>query len=127
MPPTAAALALDENGVVEPDRSAVLRPERWIPLLQSCDSETELVRVLREFIATIPPTDLAAIPVGAGIATFDTALDVAGIAVSLAREELLFMGDGDSRDLLNNVTAVFTAAAMRLAEIQSQRLRDKLA
>jgi hypothetical protein len=105
----------------------VLRPERWIPLLQSCDSESDLVRVLRDYLATIPPTDLAAIPAGAGIASFESALDVAGIAVSLAREELLFIGDEDSRTLLNNVTAVFPAAATRLAEIQAQRLRDKLA
>lgn len=105
----------------------MLRPERWIPLLQSCDSESELVRVLRDFLATIPPNELAGIPAGAGIATFESALDLAGIAVSLAREELLFRGDGESRDLLNNVTAVFTAAATRLAEIQSRRVRNKLA
>ena len=103
------------------------RPERWVPLLQSCDSETELVRVLRDFLATIPPTDLAAIPAGAGIASFDSALDVAAIAVSLAREELLFAGDEPSRVLLNSVTTVFAAAATRLAEIQAQRLRNKLA
>ncbi len=105
----------------------MLRPERWIPLLQSCSSEPELVRVLRDFLATIPPTQLASIPAGAGIASFESALDVAGIAVSLAREELLFSGDDPSRVTLNNVTSVFAAAAMRLAEIQSQRLRDKLA
>ena len=103
------------------------RPERWIPLLQSCDSETELVRVLRDFLATIPPGDLAAIPAGAGIASFDSALDVAAIAVSLAREELLFSGDETSRVLLNSVTTVFATAATRLAEIQARRLRDKLA
>ena len=103
------------------------RPERWVPLLQSCDSESELVRVLRDFLATIPPKDLAAIPAGAGVASFDSALDVAAIAVSLAREELLFSGDETSRALLNSVTTVFSAAATRLAEIQSQRLRDKLA
>ena len=103
------------------------RAERWVPLLQSCSSETELVGVLRDFLVTIPPKDLAAIPAGAGIATFESALDVAGIAVSLAREELLFSGDDNARHLLNSVTAVFTAAATRLAEIQSQRLRDRLA
>lgn len=103
------------------------RPERWIPLLQSCESEGELVRVLREFLGTIPPTDLASIPTGAGIASFETAVDVAGIAVSLAREELLFRGDETARGLLNNVTTVFTAAATRLAEIQARRLRDRLA
>lgn len=103
------------------------RPERWIPLLESCDSETELVRVLREFLATIPPKDLASIPAGAGVASFETAIDIAGIAVSLAREELLFGGDGEAKALLHSVTTVFSAAAMRLAEIQSQRLRDRLA
>ncbi len=103
------------------------RPERWIPLLESCNSEVELVRVLREFLATIPPKDLACIPAGAGVASFETAIDVAGIAVSLAREELLFVGDDQAKALLNNVTTVFSAAAMRLAEIQSQRLRDRLA
>jgi hypothetical protein len=105
----------------------VHRAERWVPLLQSCSSETELVGVLRDFLTTIPPKDLAAIPAGAGIATFESALDVAGIAVSLAREELLFSGDDNARHMLNRVTAVFTAAATRLAEIQSQRLRDRLA
>ncbi|HET9651462.1 MAG TPA: hypothetical protein VFP36_04700 [Usitatibacter sp.] len=85
------------------------------------------MRVLREFLGTIPPADLASIPAGAGVASFQTAVDVAGIAVSLAREELLFRGEEPARAMLNNVTAVFTAAAMRLAEIQSQRLRDRLA
>ena len=103
---------------------SVHRPERWIPLLQTCESESDLVRVLRDFLQTIPPKDLACIPAGAGVATFESALDVAGIAVSLAREELLFSGDEASRSLLNNVTAVFAAAATRLAEIQSRRLRD---
>lgn len=103
------------------------RPERWIPLLQSCESEMDLVRVLREFLATLSPKDLATIPAGAGVATFETAADLAGIAVSLAREELLFRGDKSARALLNNVTKVFTAAATRLAEIQSQRLRNRLA
>lgn len=103
------------------------RPERWIPLLQSCSSEHDLVRVLRDFLATIPPQDLAAIPAGAGIASLESAVDVAGIAVSLAREELLFSGDDQARTLLNNVTTVFAAAAMRLAELQSQKLRNRLA
>ena len=74
-----------------------------------------------------PPADLAAIPVGAGIATFESAVDLAGIAVSLAREELLFAGDEEARKLLNSVTAVFSAAAARLAELQSDRLRDLIA
>ena len=103
----------------------MLRPERWIPLLQSCESEPDLVRVLRDYIGSIPPNDLASIPAGAGIATFESAMDVAGIAVSLAREELLFSGDESARTMLNHVTAVFAAAAMRLAEIQTQRLRDR--
>jgi hypothetical protein len=105
----------------------VTRPDRWIPLLQSCDSETELVRVLRDFLGTIPPSDLAAIPAGAGIAGFESALDVASIAVSLAREELLFGGDEAARSVMAHVTAVFAAAATRLAEIQAQRMRDRLA
>lgn len=100
------------------------RPERWIPLLQDCESETDILRVLRDFLATIPPKDMAALPIGAGIATFQSAVDLAGIAVSLAREELLFSGDEHLRTLLNHVTAVFSAAATRLAELESQRLRD---
>ena len=102
------------------------RPERWIPLLRTCESETDIVRVLRDFLATIPPNALAAIPAGAGVATFESALDVAGIAVSLAREELLFAGDEEARAMLNSVTAVFSAAAARLAQIQSQRLRGSI-
>ena len=105
----------------------VHRPERWIPLLQNCDSESDIMRVLRDFLASIPPKELAALPIGAGIASFQSAIDLAGIAVSLAREELLFAGDDEARKLLNNVTAVFSAAASRLAEIQSQRLRDVIA
>jgi len=107
--------------------SHVHRPERWIPLLKECESETELMRVLRDFLSSVPPADLAAIPVGAGIATFESAVDLAGIAVSLAREELLFSGDEEARKLLNSVTAVFSAAAARLAELQSDRLRDLIA
>ncbi|HWH40938.1 MAG TPA: hypothetical protein VNU21_13940 [Usitatibacter sp.] len=103
------------------------RPDRWIPLLQRCVSEADLVRVLRDFLETIPPSDLAEIPAGAGVATFESALDVAGIAVSLAREELLYAGNDSGRQLLHAVTKVFAAAAARLAEIQSQRLRDRLA
>jgi glutaminase len=102
-------------------------PERWIPLLHSCASEAELARVLREYLATIPPKDLAAIPAGADVASFEQAVDMAGIAVILAREELLFRGDDDARAMLNSVSTVFSAAATRLAEIQSQRLRDRLA
>jgi hypothetical protein len=105
----------------------VTRPERWIPLLQDCESETDIVRVLRDFLSTIPPKDLASIPTGAGVATFQSAVDLAGIAVSLAREELLFSGEEEARKLLNNVTAVFSAAATRLAVLQSQRLRDMVA
>ena len=103
------------------------RPERWIPLLQRCESEPDLVRVLRDFLETIPPSDLAVIPAGAGVATFESAVDLAGIAVSLAREELLYSGNDSGRELLHSVTKVFAAAAARLAEIQSQRLRDSLA
>src|SRR4249920_2546989 len=102
------------------------RPERWIPLLQRCDSEMDLVRVLRDFLQAIPPSDLAAIPSGAGVATFESAVDVAGVAVSLAREELLYAGSDSGRELLHSVTKVFAAAAARLAEIQSQRLRGRL-
>ena len=103
------------------------RPERWIPLLNECESETDLLRVLRDFLSTIPPKDLASIPIGAGIASFESAVDLAGIAVSLAREELLFSGEDEARKLLNNVTTVFAAAAKRLAELQSNRLRDAIA
>ena len=110
-----------------PDNRWMHRPERWVPLLEKCESETDLVRVLRDFLRTIPPSDLAAIPAGAGVATFESAADLAGIAVSLAREELLYAGDDRGRELLNSVTKVFTVAATRLAEIQSQRLRSRLA
>jgi hypothetical protein len=101
------------------------RAERWITLLQRCESETDLVRVLRDFLKTIPPSALAEIPAGAGVATFESAVDVAGIAVSLAREELLYAGSDSGRELLHSVTKVFAAAATRLAEIQSQRLRNR--
>jgi hypothetical protein len=109
------------------EANTVTRPERWIPLLQDCDSEIEIMRVLRDFLSTIPPKDLAEIPAGAGIATFQSVMDLAGIAVSLAREELLFSGDEEARRLLNSVTAVFSAAAGRLAELQSRRLRGAVA
>ena len=103
------------------------RPERWIPLLQKCESEADIVRTLRDFVRTIPPNDLAAIPARAGIATLESTVDLAGIAVSLAREELLFAGDEKSGAVFSNVTAVFAAAATRLAQIQSQRLSDPVA
>ena len=124
--PTARALWLDHNAREDATGAIVNRPERWIPLLQSCESERQLVDVLRDFLASIPPADLAAIPATAGIASLEGAVDVAGMAVSIAREDLLFDGEPSSKVLLGNVSKVFAAAATRLAEIQSQRLRDRL-
>src|SRR4051812_39632058 len=92
----------------------VHRPERWIPLLQKCESEADIVRTLRDFVRSIPADDLAAIPARAGIAALESSVDLAGIAVSLAREELLFAGDEKAGELFTNVTAVFAAAATRL-------------
>lgn len=62
-------------------------------------------------------SDLATLPECCRNLVFDTPLELLELSLTIAREELTSNGDAESSTRLRQLALVFSAAAMRLAEV----------
>jgi hypothetical protein len=97
------------------------RLERWQPLVREAASEQEVVRILREYLDVWPEAERAAFPRIVNPWSVRTRQQIAECAVDLARAELMFEGDAESRRRLEDVTALFRDAVTRFSQLAQER------
>ena len=96
----------------------MIRFERWRFLIQQCGSESELQRLMKEYVNTWLPSDLEKLPAPCRDLSCESADDLLALALHLTTCELKFDGDEGSREILQEVTRTFVAAAIRVGQLR---------
>ena len=91
---------------------------RWKDSLLHAQTVNEVIRVMRDYIATLAPDDIGALP-GACQEALQVD-DIAGSALILLREELQFRGSPSIGALLHEVAHTYVAASNRIVVIQAR-------
>jgi hypothetical protein len=94
------------------------RFSRWKVPLTEAQSVQQVVKLMRDYVATIGVEDLGALPETCRQAL--TAEDIQGSAVILVREELQFSGDPTVAEMLHEIAHTFVAASTRMASVQAR-------
>ena len=94
--------------------------QRWRANILKAKTRQEVMQVMRDYIACVLPSELLKLPVTSQNALADTPTDIAGVAVTLRRDELRFSGDEETAALMNEMTQTFTAASARIAHLDSR-------
>jgi hypothetical protein len=97
-----------QHGNVLPFR---LHPTTWRAKLREAQSEREVVRIVREFVAELTPDD---IPVHMRPGRFIDATDVGSYGLDLVRHECQ---DNDARRVVQRLARFLSEASIRLSEI----------
>jgi hypothetical protein len=94
--------------------------QRWRANILKATTSHDVAQVVREYVACILPSELSELPQTSQAAVADAPADIAGAAVTLLRDELRFSGDSETAALMREMTQTFTAAAARLAHLDSR-------
>jgi hypothetical protein len=86
--------------------------------IREAESEGEVVRVLTEYLESLHPMAVAAIPANLLSLHLTQAKDIMGAAVILARHETKMAQETPEAAIVKDVSNVLTAAATRLAVLQ---------
>lgn len=89
----------------------------WPQRLDECASAAEVVDVVRVFMARFDPEEIASLPPGCRPGKIVDADDVSALAVDLMRQTCR---DGEPRELLHKLAAVFAHASGRIAELSAR-------
>jgi hypothetical protein len=89
----------------------------WPERLDECASVAEVVDVVRVFMARFDPDEIASLPPGCRPGKIVDADDVSALAVELMRHTCR---EGEPRELLHKLAAVFAHASGRIAELSAR-------
>lgn len=95
-------------------------PPDWLSLILIADSEAEVVRVTRDYLAAWPPEEIVRLPDECHPGRVRDGVDISNLAFVLAREECFFRGDEEDLALLQKMTVFFTHAATRAAHLLAE-------
>jgi len=102
--------------------SRTLAAPSWQDRLEAADSESDVVQVAKDYIATLDPAQVALLPASCRPRKLLTANDVSSYAFDLVRYEC---GDADlSAPFIHRLAAFFSHASIRLSEIM-RRTNDE--
>ena len=87
----------------------------WQDVIDRADSEQEVVRVVRDFVASLSPYDLARLPSQCRPGKFFGAEDVTSFAFEIVRHHC--DQDVETRDLVHRIAAFFSQASTRLSQL----------
>jgi len=87
-------------------------------IIREAQSEGEVVRALTEYLESLHPMAVAAIPANLLSLHLTHAKDIMGAAVILARHETKMIQETPEAAIVKDVSSVLTAAATRLAVLQ---------
>lgn len=90
-------------------------PLSWQDRLDSASTATDVVAVVREFVAQFSPTEVAQLPPACRPAKIVDAQDVTDYALDLVRHRC-DESDG-AKHIVDRLTAFFSSATTRLSEI----------
>ena len=93
------------------------RPVSWHVLLDSAMTEADVVRITREFLATLSPYDIARLPAHCRPGKMVDTSDISGYAFVIVRHRCV-PGAGTAR-VAHKLASFFTSASTRLARICS--------
>lgn len=92
--------------------------EAWRSLIQLAHSEVEVVRLVQDYLSAWLPSDLEKLPESCRDLSFGDADALLGLAVHLTTCELMFRGNDESRDVLQEVARTFVLAAIRIGQLR---------
>ena len=94
----------------------------WQDRLEACDSESDVVQVAKDYMATLDPEEVALLPDTCRPRKLITGNDVSSYAFDLVRYEC---GDtDDSAPFIHRLAAFFSHSSIRLSEIM-RRTNDE--
>ena len=88
----------------------------WKSRVEKAASEAELLGVVRDFIADLTPKDIERLPPICRPIEFEHGRDILNYVVILVGHHC--DGDGATHRLVTRLTAFFSAASLRLGEIE---------
>ena len=93
------------------------QPVSWHVMLDSAMTEADVVRITREFLATLSPYDIARLPPHCRPGKIVDGSDISGYAFVIVRHRCV-PGAGTAR-VAHKLASFFTSASTRLARIYS--------
>jgi hypothetical protein len=96
-------------------QNRIQMPRSWQDAVRAADTEDDVLDLVRDFLAQFSPEEVAQLPHDCRPAKIIDARDVTEYAFELARNRCDEAGDG--ADVLHRLSAFFTDANERLAEI----------
>ena len=91
----------------------------WPHVLDGAKTEQDLVTIVREYLATLSPSEIARLPEICRPGKISDGEDVSELAFRLTREHLSFPGPLADRLLLERLMGFFSHATARLSVLQS--------
>lgn len=96
---------------------------RWTTKIQGARSDAEVARIVRDYLASWAPAEIAAIATGVRPDGLRDRVEICEAAVEVARAELSFAGDPQAHRRLRELVAVLIAASNRFGQLEGP-LRD---
>ena len=100
-------------------KSLSLAATTWQEQLDGAHTESQVVMVVKDFVASLEPWQVATLPAHCRPGKFFDANDVTEYAFTLIRSES--DDDTESARLVDRLSAFFAAASIRLAQILSSQ------
>jgi hypothetical protein len=89
----------------------------WLSQIESARSAAELVRLLRDYLASLTPDERAQLPAGCVAESISTPAEIQEWAVSLAQGDLKASGTHHDLRTLRLAAIIFAAAGTRLPKV----------
>ena len=96
-------------------QNRIQMPRSWQDSVRAADTEGDVLDLVKDFLAQFSPVEVARLPEDCRPGKFHDAHDVTEYAFHLARHRCDDAGDEDA--VINRLSAFFTDANERLAEI----------
>ena len=98
--------------------------DTWRSHIQHAHSEADVVRLVQDYLKTWLPSDLEKLPESCRDLSFEDADALLGLAVHLTTCELMFKGNDESRDVLQEIARTFVLAAIRIGQLRPGPFSD---
>ena len=95
--------------------------ERWRAAIQTAQTRDDVCNVLTEYARCLPPGEVQALPMPFCRALQDPTANVHSDALDLLQRELQYNGDDTVRALMHEISLSFTAASIRLAQLEGHQ------
>jgi len=101
-----------------------IRYDDWRRRIQLASDIDQLVRIVREYLATWTPAQLESLPLEVGATALCDSADLSARAVLAAQADLRWKGDEAGGRLVREMALTLSAAASRLRFLTSIRSRE---